>query len=154
MALKECWLLPHCARTSVGQPYAPSVVQGAGMKGRGGGTHRATPKGERACVCWRVSVTTLSIGLWPRPNTPGTHPAKEAFVPLRLKHLRFLAETPGGFAARRLTALVAGELADYALGLWPQPHTARGPSGPKAICTLLLSQLRGHIAFLWHTCSC
>ena len=26
MALKEVWLLPHRARTSVGQPYAPSLA--------------------------------------------------------------------------------------------------------------------------------
>ena len=52
-----------------------------------------------------------------------------------LNHVRFLAETPGGFAAWRLTALVAGELADYALGLRPRPHTAGDPLGPKAIRT-------------------
>ena len=45
------------------------------------------------------------------------------------------AETPGGFAARRLTALVAGELADYALGLRHRPHAAGDPSGPKATRT-------------------
>ena len=43
-----------------------------------------------------------------------------------------MTETPGGFATR-LTALVAGELADYALGLRPRPHTAGDPSGPKTI---------------------
>ena len=35
----------------------------------------------------------------------------------------------------RLTALVAGKLPDYALGLRPRPHTAGDPLGPKTTRT-------------------
>ena len=69
-----------------------------------------------------AASTTYSQG----PIGPGK-PAR----PTVCKHFRFLAETPGGFAVR-LVALVAGKLADYALGLRPRPHTAGDPSGPKS----------------------
>ena len=43
-------------------------------------------------------------------------------------------KTQGGLAVCR-TALVAGELAEYALSLQLQPHTAGEPSGPKTTRT-------------------
>ena len=61
------------------------------------------------------------------------------------------AETPGGLAVC-LTALVADELAGYAPGLRPRPHTAGDPAVPKAIRAPafvkggLFPLLRGHIA--------
>ena len=56
-----------------------------------------------------VGLGGCAPGLRPRPNTPGTHRAWKTCAPPRLEHLRFLTETLGGLAVRRIV-LAAGRL--------------------------------------------
>ena len=86
-----------------------------------------------------LAASTLlgyTLGLRPRPNTPGTHQVWGTYALLRLAHLPFLQKCcMGGLAVQCSTALVTGKLADYTLGLQPRPHTTRDPSGPKTTRT-------------------